>query len=194
MEPAPDAPLQQGASAVLNTNDMQPPSFISAASAPATGEPSLPSDTEETPRGRLKRRRPPTHSPTRSPSPCRAHDRRSASRYRHTHHQRKHHRALSLSQPSSSRSTTPQPQGLRNRRRSETHADHGLRGRSRIRSPDDRRTQSPVLEGEEEEAEEGRGNRRKRSQPPSRRRSGSAVGDVRRQRSFPNLYREDGGV
>lgn len=70
----------------------------------------------------------------------------------------------------------------KNRRRSDAEPDHTLRGRAR-------RSRSPIIEGEEREV-------RKRSQPPSRHRvRGEEDGDegaLRRQRSFPNLYREAG--
>ncbi|KAF2264070.1 hypothetical protein CC78DRAFT_254122 [Lojkania enalia] len=121
-----------------------------------------------------------SHSPTRAKSPSRGHDRESGSRYRH--HYRKHRKS------SSSPSISP-PSVKKNRRRSDAELDHTLRGRPRKRSRS--RTRSPLLEGDEALIPE---NHRKRSQPPSRHRSESAIGSVegvRRQRSFPNIYREE---
>lgn len=127
------------------------------------------------PRGRLKRRRVPSHSPLRAPSPSRGHDRDSGSRHRH--HYRKHHRA------SSSSSISPPPFAKKNRRRSDAEPDHTLRGRARNRSRSRNRTRSPIPEGDE-----GERSHRKRSPPPSRHRSESAV-HARRRRSLPNLYK-----
>lgn len=162
--------------------------------APTPEEPeseTLEAENEDGPRGRLKRRRQSTHSPPRATSPSRGHDRASGSRHRH--HYRKHQRAMSLSTTSSitpRSSATPPLSTLQNRRSSDAHMDHTLRGRVRERSWEARRTRSPVLEGEEESTQNQR--ERKRSPPPSRHRSASQV-DGRRQRSLPNIYQERGG-
>jgi hypothetical protein len=82
------------------------------------------------------------------------------------------------------------------RRRSDAEPDHTLRGRARNRS--ESRSRSPILEGEDEA---GLRVVRKRSQPPSRgwmeRDDAEAVdglsGGMRRQRSFPNLYKDGRG-
>ncbi|KAH7120753.1 hypothetical protein B0J11DRAFT_47297 [Dendryphion nanum] len=135
---------------------------------------------DETPRGRLKRRRNPSHSPRRASSPSRGHDRDSGSRHKNRH--RRLHRASS-----SSRSVTPPLPVRKSRRRSDAEPDHTLRGRARLRSPS--RSRSPILEGEEGEMNR---THRKRSPPPSRHRSESAVGEgARRQRSLPNTYKKD---
>lgn len=141
---------------------------------------------EETPRGRLKRRRLSSHSPIRSISPSRGHDRDSGSRHRQ--HYRKHQRASSRS--SFSITPPPLPVNKKNRRRSDAEPDHTLRGRARNRSHSRNRTRSPISEGEENENEERV--HRRRSPPPSRHRSESAV-DARRQRSLPNMYRGQRG-
>jgi hypothetical protein len=74
------------------------------------------------------------------------------------------------------------------RRRSDAEPDHTFRGRARNRS----RTRSPILEGEGVGAgSDGEMKRfRKRSQPPSRH-GEEDRGEVRRQRSFPNMYKEE---
>ncbi|KAF2002211.1 hypothetical protein P154DRAFT_574161 [Amniculicola lignicola CBS 123094] len=134
-------------------------------------------------RGRLKRRRQSSHSPPRAKSPSRGHERDSGSRYRR--HYRKHHRRSS----SSSRSITPPPSAKKSRRRSDAELDHNQRGRARQRSRS--RTGSPIFESDSAEEEFGvRRGGRKRSPPPSRHRSESAV-DARRQRSLPNLYKKE---
>jgi hypothetical protein len=79
------------------------------------------------------------------------------------------------------------------RRRSDAEPDHTFRGRARNRS----RTRSPILEGEDiAVGSDGEKRRyRKRSQPPSRHRvdgGGQSGSGIRRQRSYPNLYMEDG--
>ncbi|KAF2475702.1 uncharacterized protein BDR25DRAFT_300710 [Lindgomyces ingoldianus] len=152
-----------------------------------------PSTTTATPldifeeRGRHKRRRKSSHTPTRmrSPSPSRGHYRDSGSRHRRLHdHYRKHHRQSS----SSSISISPPLSSRKIRRRSDAELDHTLRGRARKRS----RTRSPIVENEEEALEPR--SHRKRSPPPSRHRpaGGRAEGSgVRRQRSLPNIYREE---
>jgi len=131
-------------------------------------------------RGRRKRRRSPSKSPTRSESPSRGHTRSSGSRHRH--HYRKHHHVSS--------SPSPTPPGRRNRRRSDASLDHNIRGRPRQRSR--HRTRSPILESVSPPR-----HRRKRSQPPSRRRESNESGkspDLRRQRSLPNLYNDDNSM
>jgi hypothetical protein len=153
----------------------------------ASTNPSIPNilvsevDSEE--RGRLNQRRQSSqHSPRRASSPSRGHDRRSASRYRE--HHRKHHR------PSSPTSSVSPPTAVqkKTRRRSDAEPDHTFRGRARNRS----RTRSPILEGADvavgSDGEERR--YRKRSQPPSRH-GDEGRGEIRRQRSYPNLYKED---
>lgn len=137
-------------------------------------------DVEE--RGRLKRRRQVSASPRRAPSPSRGHDRNSGSRYRQ--HHRKHHRPSS---PSSSISP-PTATKKKSRRRSDAEPDHTFRGRARNRSGSRCRTTSPILEGTEERLKVFR----KRSQPPSRHRikeEDDDCADLRRQRSYPNLYK-----
>jgi hypothetical protein len=140
-------------------------------------------DTEAEQRGRLNQRRQSSqHSPRRASSPSRGHDRGSGSRYRE--HHRKHHR------PSSPTSSVSPPTSVQKkaRRRSDAEPDHTFRGRARNRS----RTRSPILEGEDVGAgSDGEMRRfRKRSQPPSRH-GEEGRGEVRRQRSFPNLYKEE---
>jgi hypothetical protein len=156
------------------------------AAAPASAVPdiliSLP-DTEAEQRGRLNQRRQSSqHSPRRASSPSRGHDRGSGSRYKE--HHRKHHR------PSSPTSSVSPPTCVQKkaRRRSDAEPDHTFRGRARNRS----RTRSPILEGEDVGAgSDGEMKRfRKRSQPPSRH-GGEDRGEVRRQRSFPNMYKEE---
>ncbi|ORY03660.1 hypothetical protein BCR34DRAFT_573356 [Clohesyomyces aquaticus] len=144
-------------------------------------------DTNSTSRGRHKRRRLASHSPPRSASPSRGHNRASGSRHRR--HARAHHRPDSLS-PSSSSMTPPHSlsplakKKTKIRRRSDAEPDHNFRGRARKRS----RTRSPI-------EEEGSWGHRKRSPPPSRHRYGQredgkgSGSTVRRQRSLPNLYR-----
>ncbi|KAF1945064.1 hypothetical protein EJ02DRAFT_451901 [Clathrospora elynae] len=143
-------------------------------------------DAEE--RGRLQQRRQFSHSPRRASSPSRGHDRNSASRYQ-SHH-RNHHR------PSSSLSSVSPPTSAqkKSRRRSDAEPDHTFRGRARNRSGSRGRSRSPILEGDDgaAEGEEEARKYRKRSAPPSRGRDGSeAGGEVRRQRSYPNMYREE---
>jgi hypothetical protein len=145
-------------------------------------------DAEE--RGRLKRRRKSSHSPPRASSPSRGHDRNSGSRYRE--HHRKHHR------PSSPTSSVSPPTSAqkKTRRRSDAEPDHTFRGRARNRSGSRGRTRSPILEDDvavESEKEVEVKRFRKRSAPPSRHRGEGAEegGDIRRQRSYPNLYKED---
>jgi hypothetical protein len=148
----------------------------------------------ETPRGRLKRRRVFSHSPPRASSPSRGHDRDSGSRHRH--HHRKHHRGSSSRSLQQSSSPSRCGTTKKNRRRSDAEPDHTLRGRARNRSGS--RSRSPILEGQDEETSFVR--RLRRSQPPSRKRAGDLEpvrfdqdrGDVRRQRSFPNLYGDVG--
>lgn len=162
-----------------------------AEEAPRTPDEDAAPDAQDvdTERGRLKRRRMSSHSPPRAPSPSRGHDRESGSRHRH--HHRKHHRA------SSEVSLTPPPPSAKkaNRRRSDAEPDHTLRGRARNRS--ESRSRSPTIEGGEREL--GERTVRKRSQPPSRHRieeeeeDEGDVSAVRRQRSFPNLYKEGEG-
>ncbi|CAO2652909.1 Nn.00g023200.m01.CDS01 [Neocucurbitaria sp. VM-36] len=145
-------------------------------------------EAEAEERGRLKRRRQTSHSPARAPSPSRGHDRNSGSRYRE--HHRKHHRPSS---PSSSISP-PTPAQKKTRRRSDAEPDHTFRGRARNRSGSRGRTRSPIFEDEDACVEEGQRKRfRKRSTPPSRPRNDVAQvgGEVRRQRSYPNLYKAE---
>ena len=142
-------------------------------------------EAEAEERGRLKRRRLSSHSPRRASSPSRGHDRNSGSRYRQ--HHRKHHRPSS---PPSSISP-PTPAQKKTRRRSDAEPDHTFRGRARKRSGSRGRTRSPILEGEDACAEDEGKRFRKRSAPPSRPRVDVAEegGEVRRQRSYPNLYK-----
>ncbi|KAF1832683.1 hypothetical protein BDW02DRAFT_570775 [Decorospora gaudefroyi] len=151
-----------------------------------TAEPDV--DAEE--RGRLKRRRQSSlHSPRRASSPSRGHERNSGSRYRE--HHRKHHR------PSSPGSSISPPKSIEKkmRRRSDAEPDHTFRGRARNRSSSRGRTRSPILEGEDVAvgSDEEVTRYRKRSAPPSRHRADDGRKDegVRRQRSYPNLYKED---
>ena len=152
---------------------------------PIALEPDL--DSEE--RGRLKRRRMASHSPRRASSPSRGHDRRSGSRYRQ--HHRKHHRPSS---PTSSISP-PSAQQKKTRRRSDAEPDHTFRGRVRNRSGSRGDVTTPILENEHPgvQSEEMVKRMRKRSQPPSRHRvsSGEDEVDMRRQRSYPNLYKAE---
>ncbi|KAH7379540.1 hypothetical protein BKA66DRAFT_571362 [Pyrenochaeta sp. MPI-SDFR-AT-0127] len=157
---------------------------------PIVIEPEMDADAEE--RGRLKRRRLTSHSPRRASSPSRGHDRKSGSRYQQ--HHRKHHRPSS---PTSSVSP-PTTAQKKTRRRSDAEPDHTFRGRARNRSGSRRRTRSPILEGENAyedvfEEDDERDRFRKRSAPPSRpRMDGTDQGtDIRRQRSYPNLYKEE---
>jgi hypothetical protein len=163
------------------------PKMSEAPAVPASANPGVPNilvtevDTEE--RGRLDQRRQSSqHSPRRASSPSRGHDRRSGSRYRE--HHRKHHR------PSSPTSSISPPTVVqkKTRRRSDAEPDHTFRGRARNRS----RTRSPIVEGENVGVGSGDDERRyrKRSQPPSRH-GEEGRGEIRRQRSYPNLYMED---
>jgi hypothetical protein len=139
------------------------------------------SEAEE--RGRLKRRRRSSVSPLRALSPSRGHDRDSGSRYRE--HHRKHHRPSSpLSSMSPSRSAQKKI-----RRRSDAEPDHTFRGRVRNRSGSRGRTRSPILEGENDDADSSRTYRR-RSQPPSRHKIEEEEdgAELRRQRSYHKLY------
>lgn len=143
-------------------------------------------DPEE--RGRLKRRRQSSHSPRRASSPSRGHDRDSGSRYRQ--HHRKHHRPTS---PASS-ATPPLSTQKKTRRRSDAEPDHTFRGRARNRSGSRGKTRSPIQENDVAvESDDEVKKFRKRSAPPSRHRIDGADegGEVRRQRSYPNLYKED---
>ncbi|OAL47980.1 hypothetical protein IQ07DRAFT_109506 [Pyrenochaeta sp. DS3sAY3a] len=173
-----------------------PPGVTLLAAAPLKGvhqpipliiEPEADLDTEE--RGRLKRRRHSSHSPRRASSPSRGHDRTSGSRYRQ--HHRKHHR------PSSPSSSVSPPTSLqkKSRRRSDAEPDHTFRGRVRNRSGSRGRTESPILEDDDDDrgAVDGGRKTRKRSAPPSRPRLNAKdeSNDIRRQRSYPNLYIED---
>lgn len=147
-----------------------------------------PGDAEE--RGRLKRRRHSSlHSPRRASSPSRGHDRTSGSRYRD--HHRKHHRPSS---PPSSRSPASSTQ-KKTRRSSDGEADHTFRGRARNRSISRAMTRSLILEDENActESEDDGKRFRRRSPPPSRHRANETElgGEVRRQRSYPNLYKVD---
>lgn len=140
-------------------------------------------------RGRLKRRRMSSHSPRRASSPSRGHDRKSGSRYRR--HHRKHRRPSS---PLSSISP-PTTEQKKSRRRSDAEPDHTFRGRARNRSGSRRQTKSPISEIEALgiESEEDRKKMRKRSQPRSRHRVDGPEDDdvIRRQRSYPNLYKAE---
>lgn len=144
-----------------------------------------PSELEAEERGRLKRRRKSSHSPRRASSPSRGHDRTSGSRYRH--HHRKHHRPAS---PASSVSPSSLAQ-KKHRRRSDAEPDHTFRGRVRNRSATLEEDGDGDLTRDREKLKEGiRG--RKRSMPPSRKREDEVDGEgVRRQRSYPNLYKEE---
>jgi hypothetical protein len=161
--------------------------------APDTATTDIPTivepDIDADERGRLKRRRQSSQSsPRRAPSPSRGHDRNSGSRYRQ--HHRKHHR------PSSAGSSVSPPTSgqKKTRRRSDAEPDHTFRGRVRNRSGDRGRTRSPILEGDGavEDSEDDVREFRKRSAPPSRHRvdGPNEGGEVRRQRSYPNLYEE----
>jgi len=81
------------------------------------------------------------------------------------------------------------------RRRSDAEPDHTFRGRARNRSGSRGRTRSPILEDEDAcvESEEDMRRYRKRSAPPSRRRVDGTdeAGELRRLRSYPNLYKQD---
>ena len=81
------------------------------------------------------------------------------------------------------------------RRRSDAEPDHTFRGRARNRSGSRGRTRSLILEDEDvcPESEEDVKRYRKRSAPPSRHRLDGADdgGELRRLRSYPNLYKED---
>jgi hypothetical protein len=139
-------------------------------------------DAEAEERGRLKRRRMSSHSPPRAASPSRGHDRDSGSRHRH--HHRNHHR------DSESASMTPPPSvQKKQRRRSDAELDHTFRGRARNRSGSRERTGSPIFEDDDASEEEVR-ELRKRAQPPSRPRADGEAekGELRRRRSYPNLY------
>ncbi|KAJ4987915.1 hypothetical protein SVAN01_06645 [Stagonosporopsis vannaccii] len=152
-------------------------------SIPIIVEPDAETDAEE--RGRLKRRRMSSHSPARAASPSRGHERDSGSRHRH--HHRHHHR------DSESASMTPPAASKKQRRRSDAEPDHTFRGRVRNRSGSRERTGSPIFEDDDTSEEEVRV-LRKRAQPPSRPRAEAAEEDeveLRRQRSYPNLYRKD---
>lgn len=145
-------------------------------------------DTDADERGRLKRRRQSSHSPRRALSPSRGHDRDSGSRYQG--HHRKHHR------PSSSSSISPPPSvQKKTRRRSDAEPDHTFRGRARKRSIDRARTQSSLIEDEDVflESDEEVKKFTKRSAPPSRHRvdEEDLAAELRRQRSYPNLYKVD---
>lgn len=148
----------------------------------------LETDTEAEERGRLKRRRQSSHSPPRASSPSRGHDRNSGSRYRH--HHRKHHRPSS---PASS-VTPPNSAQKKTRRRSDAEPDHTFRGRARNRSGSRGTNRSTILEDDFAVESDDDGKKfRKRSAPPSRHRlEGADEGaEVRRQRSYPNLYKVD---
>lgn len=135
--------------------------------------------SNDSPRGRLKRRRQTDYSPSVPSSPSRAPDRDGNSPQR----------------ADSSASVTPPPRPKRvDRRRSDAEPDHTLRGRARNRSRSRQRTGSPILEGHSDKEDEGDDRRayRKRSPPPSRHRSESAV-EARRQRSLPNMYKQERG-
>ncbi|KAF2805747.1 uncharacterized protein BDZ99DRAFT_395629 [Mytilinidion resinicola] len=157
---------------ISRCGELQPPQARAIASASAT--------TSED-RGRRKRRRSTSRSPARSESPSRGHHRRSASRHRYDPRKHRH--------ISSSPSSTPPKHRIR--RRSDASLDHNLRGRPRQRSR--HRTRSPILES----ASPSPGRyRRKRSQPPSRRREyrEGRSPDQRRQRSLPNIYYDESGT
>lgn len=151
-------------------------------SIPVIIEPEADPEAEE--RGRLKRRRMSSHSPPRATSPSRGHERDSGSRHRHHH---RHHR-----RDSESASMTPPAASKKQRRRSDAEPDHTFRGRVRNRSGSRERTGSPIFE--DDDASEGEVRvLRKRAQPPSRPRAEAEDVEVelRRQRSYPNLYRKD---
>ncbi|EDU44321.1 hypothetical protein PtrSN002B_005834 [Pyrenophora tritici-repentis] len=151
-------------------------------------EANIDTDADAQERGRLKRRRQSSqHSPRRASSPSRGHDRHSGSRYR-VHH-RKHHRPSS---PTSSSISPPTSVQKKTRRRSDAEPDHTFRGRARNRSSSRCRTRSPILEYEDAflDNEEDVKRYRKRSAPPSRHRIDGG-GELRRLRSYPNLYKED---
>lgn len=158
-----------------------------ALEVPIIVEPEVDVDAEE--RGRLKRRRLSSHSPRRASSPSRGHDRCSGSRFRQ--HHRKHHRPSS---PASSVSPSSLLQ-KKARRRSDAEPDHTFRGRARNRSGSRGKNRSPIIEDDDigVESDEDFKRFRKRSAPPSRHRvDGAEEGeDIRRQRSYPNLYMED---
>lgn len=87
---------------------------------------------------------------------------------------------------------TPPTAPKKLRRRSDAEPDHTFRGRVRNRSGSRERTGSPIFEDEDVSEEEVR-ELRKRAQPPSRPRVEAEEDEVelRRQRSYPNLYRKD---
>jgi hypothetical protein len=149
-------------------------------------------EAEAEERGRFKRRRMSSHSPLRAASPSRGHERDSGSRHRH--HHRNHHR------DSESASMTPPPAAQKKqRRRSDAEPDHTFRGRARNRSGSRERTGSPIFEDDDDGASEIANaseaevrELRKRAQPPSRpREAEEEEGELRRQKSYPNLYRKD---
>jgi hypothetical protein len=153
---------------------------------PATHDDSaVVTESEAEERGRLKRRRQSSVSPLRALSPSRGHDRDSGSRHRE--HYRKHHR------PSSPLSNISRPASAQKkiRRRSDAEPDHTFRGRVRNRSGSRGRTRSPLLEGENDDADSVRTYRR-RSQPPSRHKieDEEEGAELRRQRSYHKLYDE----
>jgi hypothetical protein len=78
------------------------------------------------------------------------------------------------------------------RRRSDAEPDHTFRGRPRNRSGSRVTTESPLLEGEDDE-EEGLRTFRRRSQPPSRHKieEEDEGAELRRQRSYHNMHKVD---
>jgi hypothetical protein len=152
----------------------------------AHGDSAVVTESEAEERGRFKRRRHCSASPLRASSPSRGHERDSGSRYREYHG--KHHRASSpvssISPPTSAQKKV--------RRRSDAEPDHTFRGRVRNRSGSRGRTRSPILEGENDDADSARTYRR-RSQPPSRHKiddDDEEGTELRRQRSYHKLYDE----
>jgi len=170
---------------VPDASDGDVPRNTAALGVPTIVEP----DTEAEERGRLKRRRLSSHSPRRASSPSRGHDRRSGSRYRQ--HHRKHHR------PSSPTSSISPPTFTQKkaRRRSDAEPDHTFRGRARNRSLSRGKDRRPIFEDDDASVESADDMKRfrKRSAPPSRPRGDGLEEseEIRRQRSYPNLYNKE---
>jgi hypothetical protein len=94
--------------------------------------------------------------------------------------------------------TPPPTIQKKQRRRSDAEPDHTFRGRARNRSGSRERTDSPIFEDDDVSAEANPSEAevrelRRRAPPPSRPRveAEEDEGELRRQRSYPNLYRKD---
>jgi hypothetical protein len=96
--------------------------------------------------------------------------------------------------------TPPPAAQKKQRRRSDAEPDHTFRGRARNRSGSRERTGSPIFEDDDDDGASEIANAseaevrelRKRAQPPSRpREAEEEEGELRRQKSYPNLYRKD---